>query len=150
MTPEHILNADIKDIPVCLLQSSGNISTSCLTAFLEILLRTISADFCRNRPDEICQDSCQYIEDLLNWKNCLTKTWKTGKQIPAFSIISADAKALYSSLCRETVTKVLERALEKQCKFNKPQEIIVELNTICLNNVVTQYGDQLHTKKTEL
>jgi len=48
-------------------------------------------------------------------------------------------------LCRDTVTKDLECALEKHSKFNKAQEIIVELNKICLNNVAAQYGGQLYT-----
>ena len=96
---------------------------------------------CRNCPDEFCQDSRQYIGDLLNWKDRLTKTRKTG------NTMAADVKALYPSLCRDTVTKVLECALEKHSKFNKAPEIIVQLNKICLNNVVTQYGDQLYTKK---
>jgi len=96
---------------------------------------------CRNCPDEFCQDSRQYIVDLLNWKDRLTKTRKTG------NTMAADVKALYPSLCRDTVTKVLECALEKHSKFNKAPEIIVQLNKICLNNVVTQYGDQLYAKK---
>jgi len=64
--------------------------------------------------------------------------------------VTAYVKGLYSSLCRDTVTKTLKCVLEKHSKFNKGQEIIVELNKICRNNVVTQYGDQLYTQKTEL
>ena len=46
------------------------------------------------------------------------------------------------------MTKALERALEKHSNFNtNAQKIIVKLNEICLNNVVTQYGDQLYTQK---
>ena len=35
LSPENFLNVDIKDIPVRLLQSAGNISTSRITSFLE-------------------------------------------------------------------------------------------------------------------
>jgi len=105
MNPDNLLNVDIKDIPVRLLQSAGNINT--ITDFLELALKPISADFFRNCPDEFCQDSGQYIEDLLNWKDCLTKTQKTVKQKPVFYIVAADVKALYPSLCRDTVTKAL-------------------------------------------
>jgi len=123
---------------VCLLQSAGNISTSCITVFLELILKPISVDFCKNSPDEFCQDSCQYITDLLNWKDCLIKTQETTKQKPVFVIVVADVKALYPSLCRDTVTKALECALEKHSKFNtKTRKIIVGLKEICLNNVVT-------------
>jgi len=34
LTPENLLNMDIKDILVCLLQCAGNISTLRITAFL--------------------------------------------------------------------------------------------------------------------
>ena len=65
-----------------------------------------------------------------------------------FYSVGADVKALYPSLCRDTMTKALERALEKHSNFNtNAQKIIVKLNEICLNNVVTQYGDQLYTQK---
>ena len=145
---ENLLNVDIKGIPVRLLQSSGNISTSRITAFLELIMKPISTDFCKNCPDEFCQDSCQYIGDLLNWKESVTKTEESGKQKQVFYIVAADVKSLHPSLCRDTVTKALECALEKHCNFNtNAQKIIVKLNEICLNNVVTQYGDQLYTQK---
>jgi len=40
LTPESLLNVDIKEIPVRLLQSAGNISTSRITAFLKLILIT--------------------------------------------------------------------------------------------------------------
>ena len=43
LTPENLLNVDIKEIPMRLLQSAGNISASGLTAFLEFILKPISA-----------------------------------------------------------------------------------------------------------
>ena len=47
------------------MQSAGNISTSHITAFLEITLKPISADFYKNCPNEFGQDSRQYTGDLL-------------------------------------------------------------------------------------
>jgi len=108
MTQENLLNVDINDILMCLLQSAGNISTSQITAFLASTLKPTSANFCKNCPDEICQDSRQYIGDLLNWKDRLTKTQGTGKQKPVFCIVVADVKALHTSLCRDMDTKTLE------------------------------------------
>jgi len=102
-----------------LLQSAGNISTSRITAFLEIILKPISTDFCKNCPDEFCQDSRRYIGDLLNWEERLNKTEKTGKQKQVFRIVAADVKALYPSLCRDTETKALECALRKHSNFNQ-------------------------------
>jgi len=61
-----------------------------------------------------------------------------------FYIVAADAKALYPSLYRDTVTKALECTLETHSDYSsEARKIIVELNKICLNNVVTQDGDQL-------
>ena len=86
------------------------------------------------------------IGDLLIWKEHLTKTEETRKQKQVFYIDAADVKALYPSLCRDTATKAFECALEKHSNFNtNAQRIIVKLNEICLNNVVTQNGDQLYT-----
>jgi len=88
------------------------------------------------------------IGDLLIWKEHLTKTEETRKQKQVFYIDAADVKALYPSLCRDTATKAFECALEKHSNFNtNAQRIIVKLNEICLNNVVTQNGDQLYTQK---
>jgi len=48
------------------------------------MLKRISAKFCKERSDEFCQDSRQYIEDLLNWKYCLIKILGAEKQKPVF------------------------------------------------------------------
>jgi len=48
-----------------------------------------------------------------------------------FYIVAADVKALYPSLCKDTVTKALECALKKHSNFNtNAQKIIVKLNEI--------------------
>ena len=75
LSPENLLNVDIKDIPVHLLKSAGNISTSQITTFLELILKLISTDFCKNCPDEFCQDSRQYS---IHWR--LTQLERTPNQ----------------------------------------------------------------------
>ena len=117
LTLENLLNVDIKEIPVRLLQSAGNISTSRITAFFEFILKPISAEFCKNCPNGFCQDSRQYIGDLLMWKERLTQKLETAKQKPVFYIV-ADVKALYPSLYRDTVTNALECALEKHSDYS--------------------------------
>ena len=75
-----------------------------------------------------------------------TRNCKVKKTV--FYIVAADVKALYPSLYRDTVTKALECALEKHSDYSaEARKNIVELNKICLNNVVTQYGDQLYVQK---
>ena len=53
-------------------------------------------------PERICQDSRQYIGDLLMWKERLTKKLETAKSKPVFYIVAADVEALYHSLHRNT------------------------------------------------
>jgi len=43
---EELLHAEVADIPVRLLQSVGNIPTSRITTFLEVLLKPISVQYC--------------------------------------------------------------------------------------------------------
>jgi len=86
MTPENLLNVDIKDIPVHLLQYAGNISISRITAFLKLIFKPTSADFCKNCPYEFCQDRRQYIGDLLNWKDRLTKLEKLESKKQCFTL----------------------------------------------------------------
>ena len=65
--------------------------------------------------------------------------------------MAADVKALYPSLCRNTVTKPLECALEKHSNFNtKARKIIVKLYKMCLNNAVTNMETNNMPIKTEL
>ena len=82
------------------------------------------------------------------WNEHLTKKTETAKQKAVVYIVAADVKPLYPSLYRDTVTKALECALEKYSDYSAEAcKIIVELNKICLNNVVTQYGDQVYIQK---
>jgi len=135
-----------KTIPVRLLQFAGNISISCITALLELILKPISTDLQKlprrmlSRQLSIHQRPAQ----LERPPNHNSRNWKAK---PVFYIVVADAKALHPSLCRDTVTKALECALEKDSKLNTNAQKILKLNDICRNNVVTQYGDQLYTHK---
>ena len=70
----------------CLGNISGNISTSRITAFLEFILKPISTEFCKNCPNEFCQDSRQYNGDLLMWKERLTKNQKLQSKNQCFTL----------------------------------------------------------------
>ena len=63
-------------------------------------------------------------------------------------ITAADAKALYPSLQRHLVNEALEDALKKHSCYNRiVRQIIAELNNICLENVITQYGSCLYKQR---
>ena len=80
LSVEELLHAEAADIAVRLLQSAGNIRT--ITAFLEVLLKPISVQYCRGSPNEFCKDSRHYIEDLISWqKNKQRKLWKRYNQV---------------------------------------------------------------------
>ena len=91
-THENSLNVDITDIPVRSLLSGRYISASRLTAFLESQLKPISADFCKNCRDEFCQNSRQYFEDLLDWKDLLASPKLEELESKNESIMHCDAK----------------------------------------------------------
>jgi len=95
-----------------LLQSAGKSRTPRTIATFGFKLKRISGNFCS--PDGFCQDSRQYIGDLLNWKDRMIK-------IPAtvLYIVAADVKGLYPSLYGDAMTKALECALDKHSIFNK-------------------------------
>jgi len=62
------------------------------------------------------------------WKERHTKKLETAKQKPVVYIVSADVKAVYPSMYRETVTKALECPLEKHSDYSADaRKIIVEL-----------------------
>ena len=118
LTPENLLNVDIKEILVRLLQSAGNISTSRITAFLEFILKPISANFAKTARTNFVKTAVSTLETCLCGKSALQKKLETAKQKPVFYIVAADAKALYPSLYRDTVTKALECALEKHSDYS--------------------------------
>ena len=57
------------DIPVRLLQASGHICTSRITAFLEATPSPVSIQYCTTSVDEYCKDSRDYLLKLMQWKN---------------------------------------------------------------------------------
>jgi len=62
-------------------------------------------------------------------------------------IVAADVEALHPCLRRHSVTKDLECALERHSIVTtKTRKTITELDDICLNNVVTQNGEQIYNK----
>ena len=87
-------------------------------------------------------------DDVISCEGCWIWILPRALEWFAPALLKAWALTLYPSLCRDTVTKAFECALEKHSNFNtNAQKMIVKLNEICLNNVVTQYGDQLYTQK---
>ena len=65
----------VTEFPIRLLQSAGDITTSCITAFLELLLNPISESFCQNSMNEHCRDSKNYLLELESWKSSLETTY---------------------------------------------------------------------------
>jgi len=55
LSVEELLHAEVADIPMRLLQSAGNIPKSCITAFLEVLLKPISIKYCSGSPNDFAK-----------------------------------------------------------------------------------------------
>ena len=67
LTPENLLNVDIKEIPVCALQSAGNISTSRITAFLSV------QNFAKTARTNFVKTAVSTLETCLCGKSALQK-----------------------------------------------------------------------------
>ena len=74
LTPENLLNVDIKEIPVRLLLSAGNISTSRSTAFLEFILKpTTVQNFAKTARKNFVKTAVSTLETCLCGKSTLQK-----------------------------------------------------------------------------
>jgi len=145
LSVEELLHAEVADIPVRLLQSASNIPTSRITAFLKVLLKPISVQYCSGSSNKFCKDGRHYIEDLISWQKTNKGSFEKGTIKSTFYIRAADVKALYPSLQRHLVNEAIEDALKKHSYYNRiVRQIIAELNNICLENVITQYGSCLY------
>ena len=139
----QLLEVDIMDIPRRFLQSAGDITTSRITAFLEIIFKPISTNYCQFQLNEYCRDSKHYLMELENWKS----TQPTNLTSTLF-INTADVKSLYPSVNRDLIPIALNRALKTQSSFKlEAQQILVELTMTCLNNVILQYLDKFYVQK---
>ena len=68
LNKSKFLNKNIFEILIRLAQPAGNITTSRVTSFLEMLFKPISIKFCKYGVNEYCKDSKSYLEDLDLWK----------------------------------------------------------------------------------
>jgi len=57
-----------------MLINSVNLRATAATLVQKPISAIDTETFCKNWPDEFCQDSRQNIGDLLSWKDGLTKT----------------------------------------------------------------------------
>ena len=75
------------------------------TKLIRLITQPISAEFCTNCPNEFCQDSRQYIGDLLMWKERLTKKTRNCK---------AKTSVLHcSGRCESTLPQLVQRHCDK-------------------------------------
>ena len=100
--PDKLIEASISEIPTRLLQSAGNITTSRITTFLELILQRIIVKFCEAGINEYCRDS-KYLERLDKCKKSTTNMMNAD----ALYIVAADVKALYPSVSRPHSLKKL-------------------------------------------
>ena len=113
------------DIPRRFLQSAGDITTSRITAFLEMIFKPISTNYCQFQLNEYCRDSKHYLMELENWKS----TQPTNLTSTLF-INTADVKSLYPSVNRDLIPIALNHALKTQSSFKLEQ---------CFSNCVPRH-----------
>ena len=143
LTPDALNNVSVFDIPIRLLQSAGNITTSKITAFLEHIFQPISIKFCQFKINEYCRDSKQYLHEVAEWKT----TVHNNSNNDNLYIVAGDVKALYPTISRSLVEKALTYVLHHFSHYSKAAvKILVDLALFCLNNVVIQYKEGFFTQ----
>ena len=143
LTPDALSNVSVFDIPIRLLQSAGNITTSKITAFLEHIFQPISIKFCQFKINEYCRDSKQYLHEVAEWKTTVDNNSNNDN----LYIVAGDVKALYPTISRSLVEKALTYVLNHFSHYSKAAvKILVDLAPFCLNNVVIQYKEGFFTQ----
>ena len=146
LNKEQLLDVDILDIPRKFLQSAGDITTFRITAFLEMIFKSIFTNYCQFQLNEYYRDSKHYLMELENWKS----TQPTNPTSTLF-FSTADIKSLYPSVIRDLISIALKHALKSQSSFKlEAQQILIEFTMTCLNNAILQYLDKFMYKKMEL
>ena len=114
---------------------------------IESILQPISAKFCQSDVNEYCKDSKLYITELIDWQN-REGPYVQGKLLNSeLHIVAADVKGLYPNLNRSLVKQSLICALKKHSKFEQSTvDTLVQLSLFCLNNVITQHGQNYYTQ----
>ena len=137
---DDLMSTNIYDIPTRLLQSAGNIPTSRITSFLEMLLNPISIKYCQYKIDEYCKDSKSYLEAIHRWKG--TPEAQIAEDL---FLVAADVQTLYPSIKREHVRSGIDHALTTCTDYNETiRQTLVELTMFCLENVVVQNGSKFY------
>ena len=144
LQPDHLLNAQISDIPVRLLQSAGHIPTSRFTAMIEYILHSIAVKYFKDGINELCRDSTHYLLEVDQWKsnNLDIQNKLTNEDL---SIVAADVSALYPNINRNTLRDTLTTALNLQSQFCAlSQKYFVELIMLTLELVIIQHEQNFY------
>nr|CAB3263300.1 uncharacterized protein LOC108950347 [Phallusia mammillata] len=137
LQPALLSSIDAADIQIRLLQSAGNITTSRVTAFLELVLQPISVAYCRSSVDEYCRDTRDYLMQLDQWKRAHDSQMCSNR--PLF-LVTADVTKMYANLRRDIVAEALLDATTTQSTLSENAcQSLMQLVMYCLENVITQY-----------
>ena len=141
LSQDEIQTIPATNIPVRIVSSISNITTSRCTAMLEALLKPVSIKYCGS---EFTRDSSHYLESLIEWKQrVLTNEMDPTK----IHLIAGDIQSLYPSCTRALVKKSIQQALRQSSHSEKMQELIIDLTMFCMENVLTQFGDSFYSQK---
>ena len=123
LTPDALSNVSVFDIPISLLQSACNITTSKITAFLESIFQPISIKFCQFKISEYCRDSKQYVHEVAEWKTTVDHNSNNDN----LYIVGDDVRALYPTISRSLVEKALSYVLTH---FHTTQKLLLKFSWI--------------------
>ena len=133
------------EIPVRIVNSVSNVTTSRCTAMLEEMLKPVSIAYC---ADEYTRDSAHYLESLIKWKEETAANPELLSKPGQLHLIAADVQCLYPRCSRALVEKALKEALAHSTYSTNIQAIIIQLAMLCMDNVLTQYNECYYSQKT--
>ena len=90
LTEELLRRTHVTEIPVRLLQSAGQITTSRVTAMIEYILEPVAQKYCQEHINEYCRGSKHYLEELDPWKTKNEKSILEKRQKSKLFIVAAD------------------------------------------------------------
>ena len=102
-------NTSIQVIPVRLLQSVGQITTSRITAFLEHILQAISVKYWKSKMNEYCKHSQHYLQELGTFKIAQSHKSTRTRNLQDIFVLSSDVQSVYSNIFIDLVKNQLAK-----------------------------------------
>ena len=140
LTEEVLHRTHVTEIPVRLLQFTGQITTSRVTAMIESILESVAKKYCQEHINEFCRDSEHYLEELDQWKTKNIECISDKRQKSELFIVAADVVSLYPNINKQVLRSALMDALQNNSDFSTPSILaFIAPILLKLEGVITRF-----------